>query len=253
MVFPGFTFLIVYFSFFINPFQMTTPILHTTDLSLGVQPDGWLLEKVNLSIEAGQKTVLMGTSGSGKSVLFHALFGFFPSRHEGGIEIFGKRLEPGSEGEIRRRMGLVFQNPEDQFICATVEEELRFGPENLSLSPDEIEHGIAGLSESLGLETLLERSPLSLSWGEKKKVALASMLTCEPDLLLVDDPFSGLGEEDQKRVAGTLEAFSGTLLLSCPIVPPPCNFGTHWGVLEKGKPITLHTKEALLKSAGDNS
>jgi len=222
---------------------MTTLALRTINLSLGVRPGAWVLDGLSLSIEAGWQVVLAGGSGTGKSLLLHALFGFFPAHREGAIEVFGQPIAPGGDNPARRRMGLVFQNPEDQFICATVEEELRFGPENLDLSEADIERNLARYSKLLGLEGLLERPPLALSWGEKKRVALASVLVAEPEILLADDPFSGLSPEEQAWVAQALTESKATRVVASPQLPPPEDFGTHWGVLERGRLARFGRKE----------
>lgn len=222
---------------------MTSPAIRMENLSLGVQPGAWTIEDLSLSINPGWQVVFSGGSGSGKSLLLHALFGFFPAHSEGTLEVFGQSIAPSGENPVRRRMGLVFQNPEDQFICATVEEELRFGPENLSLPDADIEQSMARCAKLLLLEELLDRPPLALSWGEKKRVALASVLTAGPEILLADDPFSGLAPDEQTRVAQALTDSKATLVIASPQLPPPENFGTHWATLEGGSLVRFAPKE----------
>lgn len=222
---------------------MTPLALRTINLSLGVRPGAWVLEGLSLSVEAGWQVVLAGGSGTGKSLLLHALFGFFPAQREGAIEVFGQPIAPSGDNPARRRMGLVFQNPEDQFICATVEEELRFGPENLGLPEADVERNLARYSKLLGLERLHARPPLALSWGEKKRVALASVLVAEPEILLADDPFSGLAPEEQAWVAQALTESKATLVTASPQLPPAEDFGTHWGFLERGRLARFGPKE----------
>jgi len=204
------------------------------NLGLGFNSGDWLLRQVNWRVPNGTKAVLCGPAGSGKSLLLHALFGFFPERIEGRIEILGSPVDARGRFAARPETGFVFQNPDDAFICATVEEELRFGPENLGLKEPEVEIRMAGPVRRLRLEPLLGRSPLSLSWSEKKRVALAAALTCAPRLLLADDPFSGLSETDQALVAGTLNDLPGTVMVSAPLFPPPPFFGSHLALLGRG-------------------
>jgi cobalt/nickel transport system ATP-binding protein len=204
------------------------------NLGLGFNSGDWLLRRVNWRVPNGTKAILCGPAGSGKSLLLHALFGFFPERVEGRIEVLGSPVNAQGRFAARPETSLVFQNPDDSFICATVEEELRFGPENLGLKGPEVEIRMARPVRQLRLEPLLPRSPLSLSWSEKKRVALAAALTCAPRLLLADDPFSGLSEPDQALVAGILNDLPGTVMVSSPLFPPPRFFGTHLALLEQG-------------------
>lgn len=213
------------------------------NLGLGFNSGNWVLRRVNWCIPSGTKAVLCGPAGSGKSLLLHALFGFFPERIEGRIEILGSPMEAKGTFAARRETGLVFQNPDDAFLCATVEEELRFGPDNLGLNGADREIRMAQPIRWLRLEPLLRHPPLNLSWTEKKRVALASALTCGPRLLLADDPFSGLSETDQALVAGILNELPGTVIVSSPLFPPPPFFGTHVALLGQGTLCAWGPKE----------
>jgi cobalt/nickel transport system ATP-binding protein len=215
------------------------------NLGLGFNSGDWLLRRVNWRVPEGTKAVLSGPAGSGKSLLLHALFGFFPERIEGRIEILGSPVDARGQFAARLETGLVFQNPDDAFICATVEEELRFGPENLGLKESDIEIRMAWPVRQLRLEPLLARAPLRLSWSEKKRVALTAALTCAPRLLLADDPFSGLREPDRALVAAILNDLPGTVMVSSPSFPPPRFFGSHLALLGQGTLRAWGPREAF--------
>lgn len=155
------------------------------------------LTDVSLTVTSGESIVLLGANGSGKSTLLKMLDGLvFPSA--GSIRAFGEELSEESlkdEGfslEFRRRVGFVFQNSDAQLFSPSVWEEVAFGPLHLGLTAEETEERVADTLHILGLEALKDRPPYHLSGGEKKKVALASVLAINPDVLLFDEPTAGL-------------------------------------------------------------
>ncbi|MHB1325731.1 MAG: energy-coupling factor ABC transporter ATP-binding protein [Thermoleophilia bacterium] len=159
--------------------------------------DAAALDGVSLKINAGESVALLGANGSGKSTLLKMLDGLiFPTA--GGIKAFGAVLsdealkDEGFSQSFRRRVGFVFQNSDAQLFSATVRDEIAFGPLHLGLTPEEVEKRTGDTLHILGLEHLQERPPYHLSGGEKKKVALASVLAIGPEVLLFDEPTAGL-------------------------------------------------------------
>ena len=152
---------------------------------------------VNLTIEAGMRVALVGANGSGKSTLLSLLDGLaFPQR--GSIRFAGHELtetalrDASFSLDFRRRVGLVFQNPDVQLFCPTVREDIAFGPLQLGIEPSVVESRIEILAQDLGIAPLLDRPPHRLSVGEKRKVAFATVLAIEPEALLLDEPTAGL-------------------------------------------------------------
>lgn len=174
------------------------------------------LLEVSFRIRRGERIALLGANGSGKSTLLFLLGGlFFPT--DGSLEAFGhplteSRLEknPG----FRQQVGILFQNSDAQLFCPTVEEEIAFGP--LQLGLEDIRTRIEDVLGLLGITKLRERSPQQLSGGEKKRVALASILVLNPTVLLLDEPLSGLDPRSQRELLGLLEGLSerGTTLVT---------------------------------------
>jgi cobalt/nickel transport system ATP-binding protein len=161
------------------------------------------LRDVSLTISRGEKVALLGANGCGKSTLLKILNGLLHTT-SGVFQAFGEEItEKALRHEetafrFRRRVGFIFQNSEAQLFSTTVRDEIAFGPLQMSLSRAEIAQRIADLASMLGIESLLDRPPFRLSGGEKKKVAIASVLALNPDVLLLDEPTNGLDPRSQQ-------------------------------------------------------
>jgi cobalt/nickel transport system ATP-binding protein len=163
------------------------------------------LNDINLSIEQGEQVAILGANGSGKSTLLKLLNGLiFPS--SGVVKAFDKILTEnildGGGGDFpqffRRKVGLIFQNSEAQLFCPTVMDEIKFGPLQLDIPKEDINQRVNDVIEMLNIEALKDRAPYMLSGGEKKKVAIASVLSINPDVLLLDEPTNGLDPRTQR-------------------------------------------------------
>ena len=167
-------------------------------------PDGTVaLRGVNLEVEEGESVYLMGPNGSGKSTLLLHLNGLLlPQRGE--VRVFGRDTRDGVE-EIRRRVGLVFQDPDDQLFMPTVFEDVAFGPLHLGLGEREVRRRVREALRAVGAEGLGRRSPHHLSYGEKKRVAIATILSMEPQLLVLDEPTLGLDPWARREFLSLLE------------------------------------------------
>jgi cobalt/nickel transport system ATP-binding protein len=155
------------------------------------------LDGVDINIRRGERITIIGANGSGKSTLLHMLDGLiFPDK--GTMKAFGRPLEEdlfndeNFSADFRKKVGLVFQNSDIQLFCPTVKEDICFGPIQLGVGKREIEKRLDELITILHIKDLLPRSPHQLSIGEKRKVAIASVLMIDPDVLIVDEPTAGL-------------------------------------------------------------
>jgi cobalt/nickel transport system ATP-binding protein len=173
---------------------------------MGVQP---ALENISLEISLGEKVVLLGANGSGKSTLLKILNGLeFPT--SGTLEACGEPIDENSlqveafSNRFRRRVAFVFQNPDAQLFSSTVRDEIAFGPLHLGLPLAEIEGRVSDIAAMIEISHLLDRAPFHLSGGEKKKVALASVLVINPGVILLDEPTSGLDPRSQRWIIDIL-------------------------------------------------
>ena len=160
------------------------------------------LKNINLSVKKGEMVAIIGLNGSGKSTLLHIINALiFPDSGElffKGNPVSEKSLANKSFGnELRMSMGFIFQNPEIQLFCPTVFDELLFAPLQLNIPLEAAEERASQTLSFLGIEYLKDRSVLMLSGGEKKKVAIGSVLTMNPDILLIDEPLSSLDPKTQ--------------------------------------------------------
>lgn len=166
------------------------PILETQDLT-HVFPDGTeAIKDINLEINKQEFVVVAGANGSGKTVLARHLNGLLkPTR--GRVIIAGKPISKNII-EARKKVGLIFQNPDSQIVGQTVAEEVAFGPENLNLPLPEIETIVERSLAAVGLGSLAGRSPHALSGGQKRKLTIAGVLAMKPEIIILDEPFTGL-------------------------------------------------------------
>jgi energy-coupling factor transporter ATP-binding protein EcfA2 len=157
---------------------------------------GWVLSDVGCRLPAGQSTLVLGASGSGKSTLAYLLNGliphFFGGTLEGSVVVCGRSTRESTTAELFQRVGLVLQNTDAQLFNATVEDDIAFGLESLGLPAADIEARIRRVSQTLGIEHLLGRTPETLSGGEQRLAALAAVLGLDPALVVLDEPFAGL-------------------------------------------------------------
>lgn len=192
---------------------MAEPLLRLIDVGFAYAPDRPVLRGANLSVSAGERIALRGGNGSGKTTLFHLVVGLLrPSA--GTVEAFGlpRRIEADFH-EVRRRVGLLFQDSDDQLFCPTVAEDVAFGPLNLGVPRDEARAIVTATLASLGLSGYEHRVTHHLSGGEKRLVALATVLAMRPDVLLLDEPSSGLDEAAAERLLEVLSRLPQAMIV----------------------------------------
>ncbi|MGB4258571.1 MAG: ABC transporter ATP-binding protein, partial [Phycisphaerae bacterium] len=169
---------------------MPEPLLQVEGL-VYTYPDGTpALRGVDLRVQAGEKVGLVGPNGSGKSTLLMCLNGLLAG--QGRIVVEGVELTARTRKDLRGRVGLVFQSPDDQLFMPTLGDDLAFGPVNLGLDRDEVHRRVRAAAAQMGLEGLLDRAPHHLSMGQKRNAAIAGVLAMRPALLLMDEPSSNL-------------------------------------------------------------
>jgi len=179
---------------------MNMPLLRLQNLMYAYHAQRPLLEQINLSLHPGERLAIVGANGSGKTTLLHLIVGLLkPS--SGTVEAFGKiRRTEADFWEVRTKAGLLFQDADDQLFCPTVAEDVAFGPLNLGKSPIEVETIVQDTLQRLGLAGYAQRITYQLSGGEKRLVSLATVLAMQPDILLLDEPTTGLDEQAYTRI-----------------------------------------------------
>lgn len=173
------------------------------------------LDGVDLEVRPGEQVVLLGANGSGKSTLLKLLDGIF-SPSAGEMEVFGEPvrvLTAGSDEDsfrFHRRVGLVFQDPDIQLFSATVFDDVAFGPLQLGLGRDEVRAACEEALAHMGIEHIADRAPFELSGGEKKRAAIASVLSLRPDVLLLDEPTASLDPRTKWVLVNLIRELGGT-------------------------------------------
>jgi len=199
---------------------MTAPVFELTNVSYRYGGEIVALDGVDLAVHGGESLMILGANGSGKSTLLRLLAGLIFA-DQGKVAAFGEplteeRLEGAAfRGFFRSRVGFLFQNPDIQLFSPSVFEEIAFGPLQLGLSPDEAKDRVEDLLGWLGIGGLRDRSPLQLSGGEKKKVAIAAVLAMNPEVLLLDEPTAALDPRSRHwfmELAGELGRIGKTVV-----------------------------------------
>lgn len=176
-------------------------------------PDGrQALQDITLSVAAGEKVALMGPNGAGKSTLLLHLNGIL--RGEGRVRIDGMELSDRNVRIIRGKVGLVFQDPDDQLFSPTVFDDVAFGPLNMGLSEEEVRARTAWALAQVQMSDYAARMPHHLSLGEKKRIAIATVLSMQPHILALDEPSAGLDPAARQNLLDLLKNLPQTMLIA---------------------------------------
>jgi cobalt/nickel transport system ATP-binding protein len=183
-------------------------------VSFSYPPNRIVLSDCELVLKRSERVGLTGPNGSGKSTLLGLIVGLLHPT-AGRVEVFGKaRRRENDFHEVRRRVGLLFQDSDDQLFCPTVAEDVAFGPLNLGKLREEVRCIVAQTLDALGLGGYEDRITYKLSGGEKRLVALATVLAMEPEVLLLDEPTSGLDDDAAERVTGVLRQLPQAMVIA---------------------------------------
>lgn len=219
-------------------------------------PDGHeALRGVSLHFTHGEKTALAGANGAGKStLLLHAAGLLLPTGGE--VVVGGIKLTPRTLPHVRQTVGIVFQNPDNQLFMPTIEEDVAFGPANMGLTPEEIERRVTEALEAVGALHLRGKSPYRLSGGQKRSAAIATVLSMEPSVLVLDEPTSDLDPRARRQTIELLRRFDHTMLVATHDLQMAAELCPRTVILRDGivaadgPTATLFRDKALLESCG---
>lgn len=219
-------------------------------------PDGQeAIKNISFSIHHGEAVGVIGANGAGKSTLLMLLMGIlFPDSGEilvGDVQLTRKTLPV-----VRQRLGLVFQNPDDQLFMNTVYDDVAFGPRNYKLEEKNVEAVAEAALEKVGISHLKERAPYKLSVGEKRAAAIAAVLSMQPDILIMDEPTSALDPKSRRRIMNLLKSFDHTKVITSHDLDMVYEVCSRVIVIKKGEIAAdgpaedILSNEALLDSCG---
>lgn len=195
-----------------NGLPSAAPALEISGLRYAY-PDGHLaLAGIDLRVEEGEKVALIGPNGAGKSTLLLHLNGVL--RGEGEVRVMGERLTDASLARIRALVGMLFSNPDDQLFSPTVLDDVAYGPLHMGLPREEVLARSYRALDQVGMRDYADRVPHHLSLGEKKRVAIATVLSMQPPILALDEPSTNLSPVARRELIALLAGFKQTLLVS---------------------------------------
>ncbi|MDJ0663437.1 MAG: ABC transporter ATP-binding protein [Acidimicrobiia bacterium] len=224
---------------------MSVPTIAVVGLSFRY-PDGTAaLSEVDLHIHPGERVALLGPNGAGKTTLILHMNGIHMPQ-EGTVAVSGLQLAKDTVMEVRRRVGIVFQDPDDQLFMPTVREDVEFGPRNLDLPRDEIDRRVDAALEAMEVADLAGRPPNHLSFGQKRRVAIAGVLAMQPSILVLDEPTSNLDPASRRELATALQALDTTQLIVTHDLPFAYEMCERSVVMDRGQIVaTAPTSELL--------
>lgn len=209
-------------------------------------PDGTeVLDGVSLEVGLGERVAVLGPNGAGKTTLMLHLNGILRAR-AGAIDIGGLTLEDVSLREIRRRVGFVFQDPDDQLFMPTVYQDVAFGPANFGVTGEALDHAVYQALASVGMQHAANRAPHHLSGGERRKVAIATVLACRPEVLVMDEPTSNIDPAGRRELIEVLEELEMTLLVVTHDLPFALELCPRAVIMNQGRVVADGSTRSLL-------
>jgi cobalt/nickel transport system ATP-binding protein len=217
-------------------------------------PDGTqALFGIDLTIGSGERVAVLGPNGAGKTTLVLHLNGIHLPQ-QGSVDVGGISVSKANLKEIRRRVGIVFQDPDDQLFMPTVRQDVAFGPANIGLTGDELEERVSSALEAVGMEEFVDRAPHHLSFGQRRRVAVATVLAMRPEILVLDEPSSNLDPAGRRELADILRSLDITMLMVTHDLPyalelcPRALVMNHGSIVGDGPTVDVLSDEDLMRA-----
>jgi cobalt/nickel transport system ATP-binding protein len=234
------------------------PAIQVTNLCYRYHDGTEALRGLSFSVAPGECVGLLGPNGSGKSTLILHLNGLLPDKlgASNTVQILGQPITRDNVETVRRQVGLVFQDPDDQLFCPSVEEDVAFGPQQLGLSEAEVNARVQKALAQAGLAGFGQRATHHLSHGEKRRACLAGVLACEPSILVLDEPTSDLDPRGRREFKALLRQVAATKLIAThdlELVVELCSRAIvldHGAVVADGPATELLNNEELMLAHG---
>jgi cobalt/nickel transport system ATP-binding protein len=215
--------------------------IETINLSYTYADGTKALQNINFTVQQGENIALLGPNGAGKSTLLHHFNGLLMPT-SGKVYVLEKEVTKKNIDEIRQKVGLVFQDPDDQLFARTVSQDIAFGPTNLGLSRSEIEERVKWAIEVTELQGLENKAPQNLSTGQKKRAAIAGVLAMKPEIIILDEPMANLDPRTASKILKLLLQFNKELGLTLIIATHDVDlvplFADEICILSKGQIVT---------------
>jgi cobalt transport protein ATP-binding subunit len=223
------------------------PTVLVSNLSFSY-PDGHIaLRNVSLQIQRGEKVALVGPNGAGKSTLMLHLNGILNA--QGRVRVAGLPVTKPNLQVIRGKVGLVFQYPDDQLFSPTVFEDVAFGPLHMGLPEDEVRERVARALEQVGMSDYADRLSYHLSVGEKKRAAIATVLSMDPEILVLDEPSAGLDPRARRALITQLRMLPVTMLVSTHDMPMVSELFSRMVIMDEGRIVADGPTHQLMQNA----
>jgi cobalt/nickel transport system ATP-binding protein len=209
-------------------------------------PDGrQVLNSVNLQINKGERVALLGPNGAGKTTLVMHLNGILIS-DQGIVKVAGIKVDKENLFEVRKRVGLVFQDPDDQFFMTTVRDDVAFGPSNIGIQGEELNKVVDYALDQVKMKEFADRPPHHLSFGQRRRVAVATVLAMKPDILVLDEPSSNLDPASRRELAEILLNLDVTIFMVTHDLPYALEICPRAAILNNGKIVADGNTRDLL-------
>jgi len=222
-------------------------ILTVNDLSFAYSDGQQALDGITLNVCRGETVALIGPNGAGKSTLLLHLNGIL--RSNGAVRVLDRPLDDDNLKWVRGKVGLVFQNPDDQLFSPTVYEDVAFGPVNMGCGHDEVDECVARALKWVGMAGYEGRSPHHLSAGEKKRISLATVLAMSPEVLVLDEPASNLDPEGKWSLIGLLKKLPMTKIIASHDLELVRALASRIVILDKGRVVADGDAGSILNDA----